>query len=83
MRASRPDERGRLMSVMGVPRQPGESGGRLDIGGLALVTPAVIAMVYGLSQPGTHDWGSAETLLPLLGGSALLILFGFYELRQR
>ena len=127
MRISRPDQRGRLMAVMGVPMLLGPAlgptlggwliqnytwrlifyinvpigiigsilsilllreikgsitSGRLDVGGLALVTPAVVGMVYGLSQPGTYGWGSAQTLLPLIGGSALLVLFIFYELRQ-
>jgi EmrB/QacA subfamily drug resistance transporter len=127
MRVSRPDERGRLMAVMGVPmllgpalgptlggwliqsytwrlifyinvpigivgsllsilllrevmsRQPA---GRIDLGGLALVTPAVLGMVYGLSQPSTYGWWSGQTLIPLLGGTALLALFCLYELRQ-
>ena len=128
MRVSRPDQRGRLMSVMGVPmlvapvlgptlggwlvqsatwrlifyinvpigilgcvltalllretKEQGSAGGRLDVGGLLLVTPAVVGMVYGLSQPGTYGWDSVRTLLPLMGGLGLLILFGFYELRQ-
>lgn len=127
MRVSRPDQRGRLMAVMGVPMLLGPAlgptlggwliqnytwrlifyinvpigiagsilsaivlrevasmrkSGRLDAGGLALVTPAVVGMVYGLSQPSTYGWDSAQTLVPLVGGAALLVLFCLYELRQ-
>ncbi len=128
MGISRPDQRGRLMAVMGVPmllgpalgptlggwliqsyswrlifyinvpigilgsilaamvlrgaRGPRQGSGRLDFGGLLLVTPAVVGMVYGLSQPSTYGWGSWQTLLPLLGGAALLVVFCLYELRQ-
>ena len=127
MRVSRPDQRGRLMAVMGVPMLLGpalgptlggwliqsftwrlifyinvpigiiggilsalllreirsqQAAGRIDFGGLALVTPAVLGMVYGLSQPSTYGWWSAQTMAPLLGGAALMVLFCLYELRQ-
>jgi EmrB/QacA subfamily drug resistance transporter len=127
MGVSRPDQRGRLMAVLGVPMllgpalgptlggwliqsftwrlifyinvpigivgailatmllremRSGQGAGRLDVGGLLLVTPAVVGMVYGLSQPATYGWSSRETLIPLVGGAALLVLFCLYELRQ-
>jgi EmrB/QacA subfamily drug resistance transporter len=58
-------------------------GQRLDAGGLLLGIPAVVAVVYGLSQPSTYGWFSLETLLPLVGGVSLLLVFCLYELRQR
>jgi EmrB/QacA subfamily drug resistance transporter len=127
MGVSRPDQRGRLMAVLGVPMllgpalgptlggwliqsftwrlifyinvpigivgailatmllremRSGQGAGRLDVGGLLLVTPAVVGMVYGLSQPATYGWWSRETLIPLVGGTALLVLFCLYEFRQ-
>ncbi|HEY7201699.1 MAG TPA: DHA2 family efflux MFS transporter permease subunit [Candidatus Dormibacteraeota bacterium] len=126
MTVSRPEERGRMMAVLGLPmlvapvlgpllggwlvqfvtwrlifvlnvpigiagaimtamllRGSGgtASGHRLDIGGLLLGIPAVVAIVYGLSQPGQYGWGSIETLGPLFGGLALLVVFCVYELR--
>jgi EmrB/QacA subfamily drug resistance transporter len=54
----------------------------LDVGGLLLGVPAVVGIVYGLSQPGTYGWGSVQTLLPLLAGAVLLVVFCLYELRQ-
>ena len=128
MSISRPDQRGRLMAVMGVPmllgpalgptlggwliqsytwrlifyinvpigiagsilatmvlrdaRAARQGSGKLDFGGLLLVTPAVVGMVYGLSQPATYGWWSIQAMGPLLGGAALLVVFCFYELRQ-
>lgn len=129
MSVTRPDERGRIMAVLGVPMMLGPilgpllggwlvqdftwrlifyinvpigivavilqtivlRSGRdemstrnpLDVMGLVLVVPAVVGIVYGLSQPDTYGWGSWQTLLPLLGGGALLIGFVLFELRQR
>jgi EmrB/QacA subfamily drug resistance transporter len=127
MMVSRPEERGRMMSVMGVPMLVGPVLGpllggwlvqsvswrlifvinvpigvigallsalylrgpagtthrpRLDLGGLVLGIPAVVAIVYGLSQPSSRGWGSADTLLPLAGGAAIVVVFCLYELRQ-
>ncbi|HSR23923.1 MAG TPA: DHA2 family efflux MFS transporter permease subunit, partial [Candidatus Eisenbacteria bacterium] len=126
MTVSRPDERGRMMAVLGLPmlvapvlgpvlggwlvqyvswrlifyvnvpigiagavmtalllRGPAGEGRRqrLDAAGLTLGVPAVVAVVYGLSQPGQYGWASAHTLLPLLGGTAGLVAFCLYELR--
>ena len=61
----------------GAERQP------LDIAGLLLATPAVVAIVYGLSQPSGSGWASAETLVPLIGGAALLVAFCALEVRRR
>ena len=127
MMVSRPEERGRMMSVMGLPMLVGPVLGPLlggwlvqwvswrlifvinvpigvvgallsalylrgpagatlrqrpDLGGLALGIPAVVAIVYGLSQPSSNGWDSANTLLPLIGGAALVVVFCLYELRQ-
>lgn len=127
MIVSRPEERGRMMAVLGVPMMVGPVLGpllggwlvqsvswrlifyinvpigiagallsamylrgsageisrqRLDLGGLLLGIPAVIAITYGLSLPSSRGWTSIDTLLPLMGGAALLVAFCLYELRQ-
>lgn len=127
MRVTKPEERGRMMSMLGVPMmiapvlgptlggwlvqaeswrlifyinvpigilgallsafalRPDRQSGPLhplDVGGLALVSPAVVGIVYGLSQPDSYGWGSWRTLVPLFGGFAILVLFVLYELRQ-
>jgi EmrB/QacA subfamily drug resistance transporter len=129
MSITRPDERGRMMAVMGVPmlfgpvlgptlggwlvqdvswrfiffinlpiglvgaflsltqlREPLHRVAKkepLDVIGLLLVTPAVIGLVYGLSQPGTYGWGSVQTILPVVAGVVLLVAFCLFELRTR
>lgn len=127
MMVSRPEERGRMLSVMGLPmlvgpvlgpllggwlvqwvswrlifvinvpigvvgallsalylRGPGAATlrQRPDLGGLALGIPAVVAIVYGLSQPASKGWDSVDTFVPLIGGAAMVVLFCLYELRQ-
>jgi EmrB/QacA subfamily drug resistance transporter len=75
---------GALMTAALLRGSSGRAGGqRLDVGGLALGIPAVVAIVYGLSQPSTYGWDSAQTVLPLAGGVVLLVVFCLYELRQR
>jgi EmrB/QacA subfamily drug resistance transporter len=75
---------GALMTAALLRGSTGHAGGqRLDVGGLALGIPAVVAIVYGLSQPSMYGWGSAQTVLPLVGGVVLLVVFCLYELRQR
>ena len=75
---------GVLMTAALLRGSAGQAGGqRLDVGGFALGIPAVVGIVYGLSQPGTYGWASVETLLPLAGGVALLVVFCLYELRHR
>jgi EmrB/QacA subfamily drug resistance transporter len=75
---------GVLMTAALLRGSAGQAGGhRLDAGGLVLGIPAVVAVVYGLSQPSTYGWGSAQTVLPLIAGIVLLLVFCLYELRQR
>jgi EmrB/QacA subfamily drug resistance transporter len=127
MSVSRPEERGRMMAMLGLPMMIGpvigptlggwlvesvswrwiffisapfgitgallsalllRGGGQgrrhpLDLIGLLLVTPAVVGVTFGLSQPSAHGWFSVPTLLPLLGGLALLAAFCLFELRQK
>ncbi|HEY4864021.1 MAG TPA: DHA2 family efflux MFS transporter permease subunit [Candidatus Dormibacteraeota bacterium] len=129
MSITRPDERGRMMAVMGVPmlfgpvlgptlggwlvqdvswrfiffinlpiglvgaflsltqlREPPHRVAKkepLDVIGLFLVTPAVVGLVYGLSQPGNYGWASVQTILPLVAGVLLLVAFCVFELRTR
>ncbi len=69
---------GLLLAARRLPSEgaAGHSGARLDLVGLALLSPGIAAIVYGLSEvastgsfAGMHVWG------PLALGSALVILF--------
>jgi len=59
-----------------MPIFPGNGKSRLDGIGLALVSPGVAAVVYGLAQVGPNGgFGHVSVLVPLLAGSALIIAF--------
>jgi EmrB/QacA subfamily drug resistance transporter len=51
-------------------------GGRLDLLGLCLLSPALAALVYGLAQAGSHgSFGDARVFVPLGLGTGLLLGF--------
>jgi EmrB/QacA subfamily drug resistance transporter len=52
---------------------------RLDVLGSALVTVGLGAVIYGTVSSQSNGWGSAATLVPLLGGLALLGWFVLHE----
>jgi EmrB/QacA subfamily drug resistance transporter len=60
------------------------AGARLDVAGLALLSPALVAIVYGLSKAGTSgsfaDW---RVLAPVATGLTLLAGFAVHALRTR
>jgi predicted MFS family arabinose efflux permease len=63
------------------PRGEGRSS-RLDLAGLALLSPALAAIVYGFSQAGdAGGFGSASVVGPLALGGALLTAFTVHALR--
>ncbi|MFE5796912.1 MFS transporter [Streptomyces sp. NPDC056503] len=57
------------------------SGRRLDLPGAVLVTGGLATLAYGIVQTEMAGWTSAATLLPLLGGLALLAVFVAVEKR--
>ena len=67
-----------LFALVMVPRLVGESRmvrarGRVDLLGAATITGGLIAVVYGLLQASAHAWGSADVLVALAAGVALLV----------
>jgi EmrB/QacA subfamily drug resistance transporter len=54
---------------------------RLDLAGVGLVTAGAVALVWGLSRSGDIGWSSAETLITLSVGTALLVAFLVWESR--
>ncbi|WP_405536135.1 MFS transporter [Streptomyces sp. NBC_00075] len=48
---------------------------KLDLPGAISVTLGLLAIVFGLTQAGEKGWGSADALLPLAAGVALLFVF--------
>ncbi|MFD9030524.1 MFS transporter [Streptomyces sp. NPDC059567] len=56
-------------------------GRRLDLPGAVLVTAGLAAVAYGIVQTEEVGWADPVTLLPLLGGLALLAVFVAVEAR--
>ena len=76
-----------LFALTVVPRLVSESrmerdAHRPDYAGALTGTGGLIAVVDGLLQAATHPWGSAQVLLPLSGGLALLGLMVWIEARS-
>jgi EmrB/QacA subfamily drug resistance transporter len=53
----------------------------LDIPGLALVTGAAFAIVWGLVRGNAAGWSSPEVIGALIGGATLMLAFVLWELR--
>ena len=57
---------------------------RLDIRGLALLSPALALLVYGLSEAGvTGGFDHTRVTVPLAAGVAILLGYGVHALRSR
>ncbi|MFF5936548.1 MFS transporter [Streptomyces sp. NPDC012508] len=57
------------------------AGRRLDLPGAVLVTGGLASVAYGIVQTEEVGWGAPATLVPLLGGLALLAAFVAVEAR--
>ncbi|MBF0815837.1 MFS transporter [Microbacterium paludicola] len=56
---------------------------RLDVAGAILVTLALVALVFGISNAGESGWADPSTWLPLAGAAILVVVFGVVESRAR
>jgi EmrB/QacA subfamily drug resistance transporter len=72
-----------LLAWRHIPADPPPDGaGRLDLPGLALLSPALAALVYALAQVGNQGGvAHLQVLLPLAGGGLLLAGFLGHALR--
>ncbi|MEI7520485.1 MAG: MFS transporter [Thermoleophilia bacterium] len=65
-----------------IPESFGSGAGKkLDVGGAVTITLSLTAFVFGIVQTNTHGWGSAWTLVPIVGAVALLAAFILIETR--
>jgi EmrB/QacA subfamily drug resistance transporter len=56
---------------------------RIDIVGWLLLSPSLIAILFGLSNSSqTGGFGRADAIIPLIVGAVLLTMFVLYSLRQ-
>jgi EmrB/QacA subfamily drug resistance transporter len=62
---------------------PGTTRPRLDVPGLILLTPAVSAVILGLTNAGrVAGFAHPDVIIPVLAGTALLAAFTVYALRR-
>jgi EmrB/QacA subfamily drug resistance transporter len=67
---------GAWLAYRNLPADAPRRGVRLDVVGLALISPGVTAIIYGLSQvEGNGGFGSASVLIPVIVGLALVVAF--------
>jgi EmrB/QacA subfamily drug resistance transporter len=72
-----------LLALRLLPPTPPQPAERLDLTGLAFLPPGLALSVYGLSEIGNHGTvAGATTIVPLVGGVALLALFVPHALRR-
>jgi EmrB/QacA subfamily drug resistance transporter len=65
-----------------LPHTDSGEAGRLDVVGLGLLSTASTALVYGLSQLGTHSNLTASAVVwPIVAGLALAVVFCWHALR--
>jgi EmrB/QacA subfamily drug resistance transporter len=75
---------GLVLAWRGITATPPHSSHPLDIIGLVLLSPALAAIIYGLSQAGTHgSFNSTNVVIPIVIGVVLLLAFVWHALRKR
>jgi EmrB/QacA subfamily drug resistance transporter len=74
---------GAYLAARGLPERRGETRSPLDLRGLAMISPALVLIVYGVSRIGqTGRIGDVATLGPTMFGVALCAAFVAFSLRR-
>jgi EmrB/QacA subfamily drug resistance transporter len=75
---------GLVLAWRNLPPTAAKKSSHLDVIGLALLSPGLAAMIYGLSHAGNHGgFDNSAVLLPVAVGAVLLGGFGFHALRTK
>lgn len=64
-----------------VPSGTQRSPGRIDVVGIIGLTLGLVGVLIAVSRGGEWGWGDARTLIPLIGGVVVLVIWGMFELR--
>jgi MFS family permease len=64
-----------------VPKVGDAEGGRFDIVGAVGLAAGLVALLIAVSKGNEWGWGSPAVLALLIGGVAVLVLWGWFELR--
>ena len=68
--------------VLLVPHLNDHAGGSLDLVGVVGLTVGLVATLIGVSKANAWGWTSGRTLGSFLGGIAVLVVWGYYQLRR-
>lgn len=71
-----------LLSAAVLPNSMDATGAKFDLGGAAGLSVGLVALLVGVSKGNDWGWGSPTTLVMILGGVAVLVGWGFFELRH-
>ncbi len=66
-----------------LPAVPAARSGSIDVGGAVTATVGLTALVYGIVRAPEVGWVAAETLIAVIGGIGLLLLFFVIQSRSR
>ncbi|MFB9249133.1 MFS transporter [Sphaerisporangium melleum] len=72
-----------LLVALVVPESPLRSGGRFDVPGAIGLSAGLICLLLAITKGGDWGWGSGPTLGLLAAAVAVLLAWGFMELRVR
>src|SRR6516164_4250213 len=68
-----------LMLVPRLPASAAQGDGRIDVRGAALVTAAIAALIYGLTEGQQHGFGSLASVSALAAAAVLAAVFIYSE----
>src|SRR3954447_18306568 len=71
-----------VTTILFVPESPVRNPGRVDFVGAGILGVGLTALLIGISRSADWGWGSGRTLGLILGGLAVLALFGWFESRH-
>jgi EmrB/QacA subfamily drug resistance transporter len=75
---------GLVLAWRGLERTTPHRGVYLDVVGLVLLSPALAAIIYGLTEVGIRDgFGYTVVIAPLVGGVVLMALYAWHALASR
>ncbi|MFD8012573.1 MDR family MFS transporter [Streptomyces sp. NPDC058955] len=70
-----------LLAGRAMPNIKAASGTGLDVIGVALLVPGLVALVYGLSQATTAGFGATQVVVALTIGAAMVAAFAWHAAR--
>jgi EmrB/QacA subfamily drug resistance transporter len=71
-----------VATFLWVPESPIKSPARIDWGGAALLSAALVALLVGVSEANTWGWGSAQTIGLFVVAAVVLVTWVRFERRQ-